>query len=53
MADFAAADHYDRIYKEALVKLHAVFAEAGFECPRADKWIDIFRDWLDRGIISN
>lgn len=40
-------------YMRLLVSLVHAFEAAGFECPRATSWADIFEGWLNSGIVSS
>jgi len=54
MADYIPDDQGVRSpYARLLIRLIRAFEAAGFECPRAASWADVFEGWLNSGIISN
>jgi hypothetical protein len=52
MADFVPYDPLvRRRYLQLLVALVHTFEKASISCPRAQSWAEIFKQWLDAGVV--
>jgi hypothetical protein len=52
MADYDLADRRaKRRFLQLLVNVVEIFEKAGYRCPRARSWVDIFSEWLRSGVV--